>query len=152
MERVGAGVDAEAASCAVGGTVQGTGAALLAVVIGACAEAEQRQHLGDRDGRPHGREVDGRTRRVRIRFDLLVPRLPHLLAAFTRLGKLAIPFGMDGHVFSEEPVVGRDIADGAVQADVVVQLSDTKPTIPISVISLIRGTRGSISGCSFMNP
>jgi hypothetical protein len=39
-----------------------------------------------------------------------------------------------------------------VQTDQVVQLSNTKPTIPISVISPILGIHGSIGGWSFMNP
>jgi hypothetical protein len=59
MERVGVGVDAEAARGAGGRAVQRTGAALLAGVVGARHEAQERQHLGDRDGGPHGGEVDG---------------------------------------------------------------------------------------------
>ena len=42
------------------------------------------------------------------------------LAAFAGLGELAVAFGMDGLVVAEEFVVGRDVTDGTVQADVVV--------------------------------
>ena len=38
--------------------------------------------------------------------------------------QFAIAFGMDGFVVAEELVVGRDITDGAVQADVVVVLDE----------------------------
>ena len=58
VEGMGVGIDAEAACGAVGRTVQGAGAALLASVVGTRVEAEQRQHLGDGDGSAYGGEVD----------------------------------------------------------------------------------------------
>ena len=111
MERMSAGVDAEATGGAMRRAVQGAGAALLAGVIAAWREAEQGQHLGDGDGGPHRDEVDGRTRRVGLRFDLLVAGLPQRFAAFARLGEFAIAFGMDGGIVAEELVLGRDVAN-----------------------------------------
>ncbi len=60
VEGVGVGVDAEAAGGAAVRAVQGAGAALLAGVIGAGREAEQREHLGDGEGGSDGGEVDSR--------------------------------------------------------------------------------------------
>lgn len=51
---------------------------------------------------------------------MLVVCLAHVLASFTCFGELAIAIGMDGFVVAEEFVLGGDIADGAVEADVVV--------------------------------
>ena len=95
--------------------MQGAGAALLTGVIGVWHEAEQHEHLGDRDGSPHGGEVEGGTRQVRRRFQLLVAGLPQLFAAFAGFGKLAVACGMNVLVFAEEFVVGRDVPDSAVR-------------------------------------
>ncbi len=76
--------------------MQGTGAALLAGVVGARHEAEQGEHLGDRDGGPDGDEVDGRTRGLGACFEVVVPGLAPLFAAFPGLGEFAIAFGKDG--------------------------------------------------------
>ena len=104
------------------GAVEGTGAALLAAAIGAGHEAEQGQHLSDGDGGTHGGEVDGGTWDSAWRLLLFVPGLPQLFAAFAGLGELAVALGMDGLVVAEQAVVGCDVADGTVQADVVVML------------------------------
>ena len=137
--------------------MQGARAALLGAVGGVGAEAEQLEHGRHADGGPHGGEVDAGTlsdsaMTLRLRLPLLVLSLAKFFAAFTSLDQLAIPRGEDFGVTSFEPILGRDVVDGAVQADIVVQLSNTKPTIPISGVSPIPGTRGSISGWSFMNP
>ena len=112
---MGVGVDAEAIGGAGRGAMQGAGAALLTGVIGVWHEAEQHEHLGDRDGVPQCREVESGARRVRRRFQLLVAGLPQLFAAFAGFGKLAVACGMDGRVVAEEFVVGRDVPDSAVR-------------------------------------
>ena len=52
--------------------MQRAGAALLASMIGARHEAQQREHLGDRDGGAGSGEVDGGSRRIDGCFDLFV--------------------------------------------------------------------------------
>ena len=106
MERVRAGVDAEATSGAHGRAVQGTGTALLAGVVGAWHEAQQREHLGDRDGGADRGEIDGGTRRIRSRLDLFVAGLPHRFAAFAGLGELAIACGEDDGVVARSLSLG----------------------------------------------
>ena len=61
-----------------------------------------------------GREESG------CALHLLVACLTHLLAAFAGLGEFAVAFGVDVFVVAEELVLGSDVADGAVQANVVV--------------------------------
>ncbi len=120
MKRVRKGIDAEGAGGAAGGTVQRTGAALLAGMVGAWGEAEQRQHLGNGNGGPHGSEVDGRSRRIGGSLELFVAGLPHVVAAFAGLGELAVTFGVDGAVVAEEFVVGGHITNGTVQTRKIV--------------------------------
>src|ERR1700728_365604 len=115
VEALGMSADAEAVGRASVRAVEGTGAALLAAVIGTGHEAKQAQHLSDGDGGTHGGEVDGRMR-LGPALLLFVPGLPHLFAALAGLGQLAVALAMDGLVVAEQPVVGRDVAHGTVQA------------------------------------
>lgn len=117
---MGVGIDAEAIGGAACGAVQRARAALLAGVVGERGEAEQGQDMGDGDGGAHGGEVDGGASGVGAGLGLVVLCLPRLFAAFAGLGELAIALGMDGYIVAEELVVGGDVADGAVQAGMVV--------------------------------
>ena len=84
-------------------------------------EAEQVQDGGHGDGGANGGEVDGGARRDSgLSLRLLVLGLPQLLAAFAGLGQFAVACGEDFLVAAVELVLGSDVADGAVQADVVV--------------------------------
>ena len=56
----------------------------------------------------------------RAELRLLVPLLPHLLAAFAGLGELAIALGVDFFIATFEHVLGRDVADGTVKTRFVV--------------------------------
>ena len=120
VEGVGLGVDTEALRGAHLRAMQWAGTALLAGVVGAWREAEQHQHLGDGDGGADGGEVDGGPRRIGLLFELLVAGLSGLLAKFASLGEFAVALGEDGDILAKECVVGRDIADGAIQANSVV--------------------------------
>ena len=84
----------------------------------AALEAEQLQDGGHGDGGANGGEVDGGARRGDGGARLLVLGLAQLLAAFAGLGQFAVAFGEDFLVTAFEFVLGRDVADGAVQADV----------------------------------
>src|ERR1700722_665781 len=68
VEGVGIDVDAEATGCATRRAVQRTGAALLAGVAGPRHETQQGEDLGDGDGRPQGREINGRARGIGLRL------------------------------------------------------------------------------------
>ena len=103
---------------------KGQAAALLAVVIGTGREAQEGQDLGDGDGGTDGGEVNGGAFGIGAGFELVMAGLPHALAAFAGLGELAVACGMDGGIVAEQAVVGGDVADGAVQADMVVMVDE----------------------------
>jgi hypothetical protein len=120
VESVSVQVDAEAAGRVGVGAVQRTGAALLASVAGLRHEAQQGEDLGDGDGRPQGREVKGWARAIEWCWRLLVLGLAQLLAALASLGQFAVALSEDFLVPTVEFVFGRDVTDGAVQADQIV--------------------------------
>ena len=98
-------------------------AALLGAVGAVGLEAEQLQDGGHADGRADGGEVDGGPRRgSELKPRLLVLGLALLLAAFAGLGQFAVACVEDLLVAAFELVLGRDVADGAVQADGVVMV------------------------------
>jgi hypothetical protein len=66
-----------------------------------------------------------------------------VLATFAGLGQLALAVREDVLIAAVELVLGGDIAKGAMEADVVVQLNNLKPAIPPSVKWSIHGTPGS---------
>jgi hypothetical protein len=71
-------------------------------------------------------------------------RLPGESASFAGVFVFAVAFMVDGVSSSGEDVVRCDVADGAVQADGVVQLGNTRPVVRFRAKLCISGTRGSI--------
>jgi len=124
--------------------VQRAGAALLSLATRACLETQQLQDRGQADGRPHGGEVDGRPISDRL---LTLPSLVLLLAneatALAGLGQLAIALREDLLGPSCELVARGEVADGRVQANIVVQLDNLKPVTTRFRKSAIRGIRGT---------
>jgi hypothetical protein len=100
--------------------VQGTGTAVLGGVVGMDLEAEQSEDGGHGDGGTDSGEVDGRVGDDGWTGRRVVLGLAQQLAAFAGLGELAIAVGQDVLVAAVELVLRGDIADGAVQADMVV--------------------------------
>src|ERR1043166_3229564 len=120
MEVVLVGVGAEATTGAGVRAVQGTGAAVLGAELGVGLAAEQLKDSGDRHGGANGVEVDGGAGRLGALFPALLACLPQLLAAVSSLGEFAIALAVNGLIVAEEFVLGGDVADGAVQANVIV--------------------------------
>ena len=117
----------EAASGAGSGAVQRARSAVLGALSGAGLPAEQLEDGGDRDGGADGDEVDGETRNGMWRDSVLTLSsacialgLAFVLTDFAGLGEFAVAFIGNGLVSSFEAILGSDVADGAVQADVVV--------------------------------
>jgi hypothetical protein len=114
-------VGREAAAGATGRAVQRARAALLAAAAGGGLEAEQFQDGRHGDGGANGGEVDGWTRRVGgLTLRLLVLSLTQFFATFTRLGQFAVAVVGDFLGAAVEFVLGRNVADGGMQADGVV--------------------------------
>ena len=112
-------VDREAAAGARRRAVQRTRATLLGTPLAARSKAEQVQHSGHGDDGPHSGEVDGGAGGGRG-CGFGAGGLALLPAAFAGLGQLAIAGLVNLLVAAIEFVLGRDVADGAVQADRVV--------------------------------
>ena len=120
-------VGGEATAGSRGRAVEGARPALLGAVGAVGLEAEHLQHRGHRDGRADSDEVDGGPRRgSELKPQLLVLGLALLFASFAGVGELAVASVEDFLVAAFELIFGRDVADGAVQADVVVMLDVIK--------------------------
>ena len=114
-------VDGKASAGGGGGAVQGAGAASLGGAGGSRRAAEQVEDGADGDGGADGGEVEGGAwSDSGLTLLLFVFGLAFLFASFAGLGELAVAFGVDGQVASFEAILGGDVIDGAVQADVVV--------------------------------
>jgi hypothetical protein len=145
VEEVVVEVDGEATARARRRTVQGARAALLCAARALRLKAKQLEDGGDRDGSANGGEVDGGQCRGPERRATLVVGLTEQFAAFAGLGQFAVTLAEDLLGASLELVSGSDVADGAVQSDVVVQLNNAMPAIPQLVKWSIHGTRGLAS-------
>ncbi len=99
-------------------------ASLLGASDSVGLKAEQLENGRHGDGRADGSEVDRRAWGSAWRglLLLLVLSEPQLFASFASLGELAVAVGVDLLVAACHLVLGSDIADGAVQADVVIVL------------------------------
>jgi hypothetical protein len=124
VEDLVAGVDRGAAGGAGSRAVQGAWPTLLGAVNAQRSETEQAEDSRHVHGGADGGKVDGGTISD---TGLTLPGTPALvlgladeLAAFTGLDELAIALGEDVEVTAGEPIRGREVADGAVQTDVVV--------------------------------
>ncbi len=94
--------------------------ALLGAALAGGPKAEQLQYGSHGNRGVSSGEVDGRTSRFSGKTGLLVLGLSNLFAAFASLVEFAVAFGKDFLVTAFEFVLGGDVTDGAVQADVVV--------------------------------
>ena len=101
--------------------MQRAGAALLGALATAGLAAEQPEDGGHGDGGTDGGEVQGGASGRLRALALVVLGLALGLAALAGLGQFAIAGVEDVAVAAVELVLGRDVADGAVQADVVVR-------------------------------
>jgi hypothetical protein len=122
VEDIGLQVDGEATAGAGRGAVQGTRSAVLGVGS-AWFEAEQCEDGGDGDGGADGGEVDGgrdRRRRGSQSLLLLVLVFADAFAVFAGVGESAVAFFGDELMSSFESVLGRDVADGAVEPNGVI--------------------------------
>lgn len=135
VEDVAVEVGGEAASGSGSGAVQGARSAMLSALSGAVLPAEQFEDGGDRHGGADGGEVDGRARRglrrglrsdsgLTLALGSFVLGLALLLTHLAGLGEFAVAFLADLDVSPLESIPGRDVADGAVQADVVVVVGE----------------------------
>ena len=121
LEYVAVQVDGEAAAGAVCGAVQGAWSALLGAATALSLPAEQVEDGGDGEGGADGGEVDGwPSSDDGLRPAAIMLGLARQTAAFAGLGESAVAFVGNVFVSALEAVLGGDVANGAVQADVVV--------------------------------
>ena len=119
MEDVLVEVGREGATGGGRGSVQGARAALLGATFAGGLEAEELQHGRHGDGGTNGGEVDGRSWHTGL-TRLLVLSLSSVFASFAGLGEFAVALVKDLLVAAIEFVLGRDVADGTMQSNVVV--------------------------------
>jgi len=121
VEHVALQVSGETAAGAMSRAVQRTWPALLSAAFRIGLPAEQVENSGDGDGGADGSKVDGGpSRDDGLRRAALMLGLARQTASFAGRGEFAVAFVGNVFVSALKSILGGNVANGAVQADVVV--------------------------------